>query len=108
LFLDLELLTVDELGFWEQLYDDAYQPETYFEIPTYGESVYGSLPCVWYSKDVRRMFCAPSGPATIDREPDSELPAAKEIEPVTPSANRAPQESELKGELPSPEKPAAE
>ncbi len=120
LFLNLELMTVNELGFWEPLYDDSFQPETYFEIPIYGDSVFGSLPCVWYSKDIRRMLCVPSGPATIYRAADSQQPETAETEPITPSELQASPDSvlpdsvlpdsaspdtelEREGELPPPE-----
>lgn len=56
LFFDLELLTVDENGFWEQINDESFQPQPYYEIPTEGEPVYGCLPGVKYSDEVRQML----------------------------------------------------
>ncbi len=93
LFLSLELLNVDDSGFWEPLYDDAYQPESYFEIPTYGEPVYGCLPCVWYSEDVRRMLCVPSGPATILRELPPEVTASPSTSDQTDPPMPTPRET---------------
>ena len=59
LFLDLELLAVDETGFWNDLTDESVKPEPYFNIPPYGQPVYGELPCVNYSCHVRQMLCIP-------------------------------------------------
>ena len=61
LFLDLELLEVDEAGFWPQLYDESFHPAGNFVAPPGGEA-YGELPArVWYSDCIRRMERVPVG-----------------------------------------------
>jgi hypothetical protein len=68
LFLDLELMTLDENGFWQQLYDEQYQPQPAFEVPYWGRPAYGCLPSVHYSKAIRRMCDVPQGPPLIFRD----------------------------------------
>lgn len=67
LFLDLELLQVDDAGFWPQVYDETYQPVPNFVPPVAGPP-YGELPRrVWQSKAIRRMLFVPPGvPAVLD------------------------------------------
>ncbi|MCA9128531.1 MAG: TolC family protein [Planctomycetales bacterium] len=59
LFLDLELLTVDEDGFWMDIRNEDRQPEPVYSLPPWSLPVYGKLPCVWYSDEIRQMFCVP-------------------------------------------------
>jgi hypothetical protein len=68
LFLDLELLQVDESGFWPHVYDETFQPAANLAPPVAGP-VYGGLPPrVWQSDAIRRMLCVPHGaPAIVDR-----------------------------------------
>lgn len=87
LFLDLELLTVGEDGFWYELYDESYQPTPFYQIPYYGEPVYGELvPGLWYSKYLRRLEKVPPGTAAIHQDAsvaDPNTPAQPELpEPV--------------------------
>ncbi len=73
LFLDLESLTVGDDGFWDDLYDDQYQPQPSYQMPGYALPGYGELhPRLRYSHKLRRMLCVPTGtsmihsPATVD------------------------------------------
>ena len=61
LFLDLELLQVNEQGFWPDLYDENAQPEVRMAPPTGSGPAYGRLPNVRYSPSIRRMNCVPFG-----------------------------------------------
>lgn len=66
LFLDLESLTVGEDGFWDELYDENFQPEPVYQIPGYGRPPYGELhPRLKYSRKIRRMNCVPDGVSMI-------------------------------------------
>jgi outer membrane protein TolC len=57
LFLDLEQLEVDEQLFWNELYDESFQPTPRYELPPYARPAYGELPTrVWYSRAMRRML----------------------------------------------------
>jgi outer membrane protein TolC len=57
LFLDLEQLEVDEQGFWNELYDETFQPTPRDALPSYARPAYGELPPrVWYSRAMRRMI----------------------------------------------------
>ncbi|MEX0938621.1 MAG: TolC family protein [Pirellulales bacterium] len=57
LFLDLELLTVGPNGFWEELYEEEYQPEAYSMLQPYALPAYGELPYnVHYSEEIREMM----------------------------------------------------
>ena len=72
LFLDLELLEVDEAGFWPELYDQAYQPIPQYQSPWVEAFPYGELaPRVHYSKKMRRMLSVPFGESRIYDEPPS-------------------------------------
>jgi outer membrane protein TolC len=73
LFMDLELLVVDDQGFWPELYRVDFQPEPNFHLPDYGSPVYGELPPgVWYSHKMKRMLHVPAGQTVIYR-PDASL-----------------------------------
>lgn len=66
LFLDLELLQVDESAFWPELYDESLQPETRVQPPAGAEAAYGRLPGrIHYSDCIRRMDCVPFGQSKI-------------------------------------------
>ncbi len=95
LFLDLELLVVNEQGFWNELYDESFQPEAYFQIPTWGAPVYGDLPSVWYSDDILQMLDVKAGPATIGQ-------AAAGSEATSPAANPTSRESRETSDVPQP------
>lgn len=70
LFLDLELLQVDDSGFWPDLYDEQKQPEARLAPPSGSGPAYGSLvPGLHYSHCIRRMDCIPFGaPLVFDHE----------------------------------------
>ena len=66
LFLDLELLEVDDAGFWKDVYDEHHQPAPNWELPAYARPVYGELPRgLWYSHPMRRMLEVPVGQTTV-------------------------------------------
>jgi outer membrane protein TolC len=65
LFLDLELMTVGNDGFWQELYDEAFQPEPYYQLPPEAMPAYGGLPHLLYSKKIRRMEQVPVGVSTV-------------------------------------------
>ncbi|MGF1583321.1 MAG: hypothetical protein ACFCD0_28715 [Gemmataceae bacterium] len=72
LFLDLELLTVDEDGFWEKLYDEKYQPKPRYQLPMVPP--YGVLPRhVWHSHKIKRLLQVPPG-ETTNWNPDPSEP----------------------------------
>jgi outer membrane protein TolC len=82
LFLDTELLTVDERGFWNELHDEKYQPEPYYQLPPYSMPAYGELPCgVWYSKEVKRMCQTPPGVSTVLQSPDQSAEGNRQSQP---------------------------
>lgn len=71
LFVDLELLQVDEQGFWTQLFDEDYQPAPNLQLPDYALPAYGRLPrgtCP--SHKIKRMLLVPPGQTMIFR-PDA-------------------------------------
>ena len=74
LFMDLELLTVDDQGFWPELYRDDFQPEPNFHLPDYGAPVYGDLPPgPWFSPRIKRMLYVPPGETVIFRQENEPL-----------------------------------
>ncbi len=73
LFLDLELMTIGDDGFWQGLYDEQYQPEPYYQLPCEAMPAYGELPHLLYTKQLRRMEQVPVGVSAIHGQ--SELDA---------------------------------
>jgi hypothetical protein len=72
LFLELELLAVEDDGFWPQLYDEDIQPMPYYQFPRYALPAYGNLhPCLKYSPEIRRMLCVPPGTAASHKDATS-------------------------------------
>jgi len=101
LFLELELLTVDDSGFWPELYDERYQPTPNYELPEYSMPPYGELPpCVWYSKKVKRMLHVPPGQSMIF-QPENNASDDAEVVP-TPDPTSA-EAGPSDGSLPAPE-----
>lgn len=90
LFLDTEVLTVNEQGLWDGLYDESLQPTPYYQLPPHAFPFYGELPQgLHYSRDVRRMEEVPPGTSMFHR-----APTAEELQPVpedinSPSADAA-------------------
>jgi hypothetical protein len=67
LFMDLELLEVDEEGFWPELRNPQFQPLPAYE-PPHGVALqpYGALaPRVHYSREMRQMLHVPYGMPAI-------------------------------------------
>jgi hypothetical protein len=94
LFLELEELTVDESGFWPELYEDEHQPTPYFQLPPYAQPAYGHLPPgLFYSHKIKRMLHVPPGCSTIFRaesadpeeEGDNEIDPPESIPPPEPT-----------------------
>ncbi|MEM7559689.1 MAG: TolC family protein, partial [Planctomycetota bacterium] len=56
LFLDLELLTVDETGFWQDLRNEEVTPEPTYGLPDWAFPVFGKIPCVMYSREMRYLM----------------------------------------------------
>lgn len=56
LFLDLELLTVDETGFWRDLRNEEVTPQPAYDLPDWAFPVYGKVPCVMYSREMRYLM----------------------------------------------------
>jgi hypothetical protein len=79
--LDLELMQLDEEGFWQQIYDDDYQPQPQLQYPLEAGETYGEIPdFLRVSDSIRRMrdhsvpgWTAPAVPAS---EETSVLPAS--------------------------------
>jgi outer membrane protein TolC len=87
LFVDLELLEVNQSGFWPELYQEQMQPEPSFAPPSAAQP-YGTLPPqVWHTKSMRRMLEVPYGQpiiynaenATPDEEDASRRATAEEL-----------------------------
>jgi len=91
LFLDLELLEVDEQGFWTQLYDEDAQPAPNRQLPDYGLPVYGPLPRgTLPSCMIQRMLQVPPGETLIHR-PDGAAPdLGEEVPAPAPDGETAP------------------
>jgi len=82
LFQDLELLEVDETGFWPMLYNGQFQPEPNYQLHGYGRPVYGELPRrAWHSHKMKRMLHVPAG-NTMIFEPHSSRPSPVEEIPA--------------------------
>lgn len=82
LFLNLELLQVDQSGFWPRVYDEDYQPAANL-VPPVPARPYGGLPPqVRPSRSIRRMLWVPWGsPGAVGPPPrrtSEEAPAAEE------------------------------
>ena len=85
LFLDLELLTVDEQGFWPQLYNDDYQPEMRYQPPLGSGPAYGRLPAgLHYSRSIRRMDCVPFGHPAVFQDTPAQVDTPPVNEPLPP------------------------
>ncbi|MEM8734176.1 MAG: TolC family protein, partial [Planctomycetota bacterium] len=79
LFLDLELLYVDEDGFWDDIRNEQLQPEPVYNLPPWSYPVYGKLPCVCYSDEILQgMSCLCESAAAKpfpEFMPEVEIPA---------------------------------
>jgi len=103
LFLDLELLEVNDQGFWEELYDDSFQPTAYFDLPPWSLPAYGGLPPVNYSAQILCPMQAAPGQAAIHKplsEPEGVPPAS--VPPAgAPPAGAPPAGAPPAGALPA-------
>jgi hypothetical protein len=92
LFLDLELLTVGDDGFWQGLRDEKLQPTPCYQLPPYALPAYGQLPRVWHSQAIRRMCCVPTGVSTLPSAPRERDAAGTQTPPTNsgPPANTEP------------------
>ncbi len=83
LFMDLELLEVDQKGFWPELYNEQLQPTPHYQLPCYARPAYGELPRgVCYSQKIKRMLKVPTGCVGVYKDqPD---PAAEQAEEASP------------------------
>jgi outer membrane protein TolC len=92
LFVDLELMTVGDDGFWHELYDESFQPEPYYQLPGYATPVYGELvPGLWYSRYLRRMEQVAPGISTVhgtdgNQELREEIPVPPPVAPMAPES----------------------
>ena len=87
LFLDLELLTVDENGCWPELYDEQHQPTADYRPPRGARAAYGRLPReACHSWDIKRMLAVPAGRCELHGKPAATAPdpAAQPEEIPTP------------------------
>lgn len=86
LFLDTEVLAVNERGLWDGLYDESIQPTAYYQLPPHAFPFYGELPGgLHYSRLMRRMEQVPAGASMIHGDS-----TATELQPV-PEAIDAPE-----------------
>jgi hypothetical protein len=91
LFLDLELLVVDEAGFWQDLYDDRYQPTPNLQLPDYAQPVYGQFPHgTWPSHQIKRMLHVPPGQTIIYRSDGSAGTLGEEVPAPAPEPDARP------------------
>ena len=103
--LDLELMQLDEDGFWQQIYDDDYQPQPRLQYPLEAGEAYGDIPeFLRVSDSIQRMrnYRVPgwTTPATPVAEETSELPES------TSTINLLPQTiSQISLPLPEPMEP---
>jgi outer membrane protein TolC len=102
LFMDLELLTVDDQGFWPELYQMEFQPQPNLHLLDYGSPVYGDLPPgPWFSHKMKRMLHVPPGETVIFQPagtPDSDRP---DYLPEPEDAEQLPEPAEP-GAMPEP------
>ncbi len=87
LFVDLELLEVNEQGFWTQLYDEALQPTPNLQLPNYALPVYGQLPRgTLPSHQIKRMLQVPPGQTMIHRPDGTAGNLGEEVPTPAPDA----------------------
>jgi len=81
LFIDLELLQVDDSGFWPGLYDESLQPEVNIAPPA-ADGPYGLLPDrVWHTHRMRRVLEVPwAAPVVMVPEGEAAVVEPEEIE----------------------------
>ena len=73
LFLDMEVLTVNEQGMWDGLYDESVQPTPYYQLPPHAYPFYGELPHgLHFSREIRRMQDVPPGTSMLHQSSNAE------------------------------------
>lgn len=89
-FLALELLQVDDQGFWPYVYDERHQPRPNLQWPPGGLPPYGELPHgVWYSPKIKRMLHVPVGQTAVLGVADSaDATGAATAAPLPPPADQ--------------------
>jgi hypothetical protein len=68
LALDLEVMMLDDTGFWPEVYDENYQPRMNGTYPANAGSAYGDFPCfLKVSPELKRMlhYAPPGDPAAL-------------------------------------------
>jgi len=94
-FHDLELLEVNDSGFWPMLYDEHFQPEPNYELPFHARPVYGELPRrTWHSRKIRSMLCVPAGDVMIFEPDGPQATPTEELPPPQPDQPMAPETPE--------------
>ena len=84
-FLDLELMELDEYGFWPEIYDENFQPQSRYAFPDCSGPAYGPWhPRLKYSRRMRRLF--------------EQQVEAGQVPPATSTWETAPQEPPNEGE----------
>lgn len=94
LFFDLELLTVGDDGFWQELYDEEYQPMPYYQLPNHALPAYGHLPPhLHHSHLIKRMNHVPPGVSAIhgDGRAADLTEYFSEAEEITPPQPNSPE-----------------
>jgi hypothetical protein len=96
--LDLELVMLDDSGFWPEIFDEQYQPQPNPVFPANAGPVYGRIaPRVKVSPDIRRMlrYAPPGWPAAGQTDGQRNLeegPVLPAIEPLpVPKPEEIPQ-----------------
>ncbi len=96
--LDLELMMLDDSGFWPEIYNEQYQPQPNAVFPPNAGPVYGRIPPrVKVSKDIQRMlhFAPPGWPAPRPMGPQRNLEEGSV--PPAPEPLPAPMPEEIQG-----------
>jgi outer membrane protein TolC len=84
--LDLELMMLDDKGFWPEIFDDQYQPRPNYEFPPDAGPTYGDIPeFLKVSRRIKRMLhYAPPGAFTPIRSDEQPAPDSMDAAPPAP------------------------
>ncbi len=90
LALDLELMMLDDQGFWPEIFDDQYQPQPDYQFPPDAGPTYGDIPeFLKVSRKIKRMLdYAPPGAFTPIRSDEQLAPSSMDAAP--PGSQLAP------------------
>ena len=84
LFFDLELLTVGDDGFWNELYNEDFQPDLNHQLPEHARPAYGELPPqLRFSPEIKRMNQIPTGTSLIHGPGRARLDSGQAVESET-------------------------